>query len=132
LPNQGRKKSKTTTTLIITDSQGIPLTCSEPVSGNHNDAYHLEETFNKMIRTVESAAIPVKGLFLNADAGFDTTDFRKYCYQNEIFDKIDRNKRNGNVSESKTVFDEMLYQIRFVIERTNAWLDAFKAILIRF
>ena len=51
----------------------------------------------------------------------------------EYCDNIDKNKRNGNEYESKTVFDELLYKTRFVIEeRTNAWLDAFKAILIRF
>ncbi len=58
--------------------------------------------------------------------------FRSYCYVNEIFDNIDQNKRNGKSCESNTVFDELLYKTRFVIERTNAWLDAFKAILIRF
>ena len=129
---QGRKKSKTTNTLIITDSQGIPLACSNPIAGNHNDAFNLAKTFSKMIHSIQLADIPVDGLFLNADAGFDTTDFRSYCYANEIFDNIDKNKRNGNVYESQTVFDELLYKTRFVIERTNAWLDAFKAILIRF
>ena len=129
---QGRKKSKTTNTLIITDSQGIPLACSHPIAGNHNDAFNLVKTFGKMINSIQLADIPVDGLFLNADAGFDTTDFRSYCYANEIFDNIDKNKRNGDVYESQTVFDELLYKTRFVIERTNAWLDAFKAILIRF
>jgi transposase len=41
-------------------------------------------------------------------------------------------KRNENSTQSNTVFDELLYRTRFVIERTNAWLDAFKAILVRF
>jgi len=129
---QGRKKSKTTNTLIITDSQGIPLACSDPIAGNHNDAYQLEDTFNKMLHSIRSAKISTKGLFLNADAGFDTAGFRVYCYANDIFDNIDKNKRNGNSYESKTVFDELLYKVRFVIERTNAWLDAFKALLVRF
>ena len=75
----------------------------------------------------------MKGLFLNADSGFDTSGFRKLCYRNDIFDNIDQNKRNGGVSQTEfTVFDDDLYKHRFVIERTNAWLDAFKAILIRF
>ena len=85
-----------------------------------------------MIKSVQLADIPVQGLFLNADSGFDTAEFRTYCFQNEIFDNIDQNKRNGNGFESKTVFDELLYKYRFVIERTNTWLDAFKAILVRF
>jgi transposase len=28
--------------------------------------------------------------------------------------------------------NEALYKERFVVERTNVWLDAFKAILVRF
>jgi len=129
---QGRKKSKTTNNLIITDSQGIPLVCSDPIAGNHNDAYQLEDTFSKMLRSIQIADIPIKGLFLNADSGFDTSGFRSYCFRNEIFENIDKNKRNGDLHESYTVFDELLHKTRFVIERTNAWLDAFKAILVRF
>ncbi len=129
---QGRKKSKTTNSLIITDSQGIPLACSEPIAGNHNDAFELEETFHSMMQSIASANIPIKDLFLNADSGFDTTSFRSYCYANDIFDNIDQNTRNGSSVEGYTVFDELLYKTRFVIERTNAWLDAFKAILVRF
>jgi len=129
---QGRKKSKTTNSLIITDSQGIPLACSEPIAGNHNDAFELVEKFRSMMKSIALANIPIKDLFLNADSGFDTASFRSYCYKNDIFDNIDKNKRNGNSFEAYAIFDELLYKTRFVIERTNAWLDAFKAILVRF
>ena len=127
---QGRKKSKTSNMLILTDSQGIPLACSEPTSGNHNDAYELEKTADKMLSNIQSSNINTDGLFLNADAGFDTEGFRGFCYKNDIIDNIDKNKRNGN--ENGHLFDELLYKCRFVVERTNAWLDAFKAILVRF
>lgn len=40
---QGRKKSKTTNMLILTDNQGIPLVCSDPVAGNQHDSYKLVE-----------------------------------------------------------------------------------------
>jgi len=36
--------------------------------------------------------------------------------------------RNGD--ESEAIFDELLYEQRFVIERTNAWVDVFKALLV--
>ena len=36
---QGRKKSKTTNALFLTDKQGIPLAVSEPIDGNHNDLF---------------------------------------------------------------------------------------------
>ena len=127
---QGRKKCKTSNMLILTDNQGFPLSCSDPIAGNHNDAHDLVKTVEKMFRTIQTSNILTQGLFLNADAGFDTSDFRSYCYSNEIIDNIDQNKRNG--STSGHIFDDLLYKRRFVIERTNAWLDAFKAILIRF
>ena len=127
---QGRKKSKTSNMLIITDSKGTPLSCSDPIAGNHNDAHDLVKTFDKMVLDIQKSDIQTKGLFLNADAGFDTTEFRSYCFKKEIIDNIDQNKRNGTNGDH--LFDSLLYRFRFVVERTNAWLDAFKALLVRF
>ena len=127
---QGRKKCSTSNMLIIADSRGIPLACSEPESGNHNDAYNLVNVVDKMLSNIRASNIRTDGLFLNADAGFDITDFREYCSRHEITDNIDYNKRNG--CKSDNIFDELLYKCRFVIERTNAWLDSFKSILVRF
>lgn len=127
---QGRKKSKTSNMLFLTDSQGIPIACGDPVAGNHHDSYGLVQQVEKMWKALESAQIPIDGLFLNADAGFDSNEFRDACFLRDIVGNIDQNSRNGD--QKDIVFDELLYQNRFVIERTNAWLDAFKAILIRF
>ena len=127
---QGRKKCKTSNMLIITDSNGISITCSDPIDGNHNDAYQLVENFDTMIQAITESNIRTDGLFLNADAGFDTKEFRNCCYKHDVVDNIDFNKRNGRNDSS--FFDDELYKRRFVIERTNAWLDAFKAILVRF
>ena len=127
---QGRKKCKTSNMLIISDNQGIPLSCSDAVAGNHNDAFELEKTFDKMLKDIRKSNINTAGLFLNADAGFDTETFRKTCFKNDIIDNIDENKRNGG--DRDNIFDSLLYKCRFVVERTNAWLDAFKAVLVRF
>jgi transposase len=127
---QGRKKGKTSNMLIITDNQGIPLACSQALEGNHNDAYNLENTVDTMLQDIRHSTIATEGLFLNADSGFDTKEFRNYCYKNDIVPNIDQNKRNGKGAEY--IFDELLYQCRFVIERTHAWMDGFKAILTRF
>ncbi|MCG6190471.1 hypothetical protein [Maribellus maritimus] len=68
--------------------------------------------------------------FINADSGFDTEDFRRYLSEIKVTGNIDQNWRNGTTNEN--LFDELLYECRFVVERTNAWMDAFKAILVRF
>lgn len=104
---QGRKKSKTSNMLIITDSKGTTLTYSDPIAGNHNDAHDLVRTVDKMILKTQDSNIRTDGLFLNADAGFDTTEFRSYCFENDIIANIDQNKRNGN--RDGYLFDPLLY-----------------------
>ena len=127
---QGRKKCKTSNMLILSDVNGVPVACSDSISGNHNDAFELVKNFTGMLDSFQASKIPVDGLFLNADAGFDTKEFRNQLDELGIIDNIDNNKRNG--MNDASFIDELLYQKRFVIERTNAWLDAFKAILVKF
>lgn len=129
---QNRKKSKTTNALFLTDKQGIPLAVSEPIDGNHNDLYNIDFFFTKMISDLEASHISVDGLFLNADAGFDSKDFRQICLSKGIIANIDFNKRNAKDTDNQPLLDDQLYKERFSIERTNAWIDAFKALLIRF
>ena len=130
---QGRKKSKTTNMLFLTDQQGIPLACSQPVAGNHNDLFEIEKTVSKIISTLMDACIAVKGLFLNADAGFDSKNLRTLFEQLDIFPNIDFNKRNTkNLDQHDYLFDPQLYKERFVVERTNAWIDGFKNLILRY
>lgn len=114
---QERKKAKTSNILILNDNQGIPLTCSDPIEGNHNDAFNLVPTVQKMIAGLKNLKIRTDGLFLNADSGFDTEEFRSYCYEVDIIGNIDQNKRNGATGEH--LFDDLLYKRRFVVERTK-------------
>lgn len=128
---QGRKKRKTTNALYLSDRQGLPLAISNPVAGNHNDLYNIEVQFEVVTSTLKDADIAVEGLFLNADAGFDSKEFRLSCEKKEINANICFNKRNGNVDREE-YFDQELYNQRYTIERTNAWMDSFRSLLNRF
>ena len=70
-------------------------------------------------------------MFVNADAGFDSEEFRNICFKHGIFANIDFNIRNGDDNDGK-LLDELLYKERYSIERTNAWLDSFRTLLNRF
>ena len=129
---QKRKKSKTTNALFLTDKQGIPLAMSEPIDGNHNDLFNIDFFFTQMIDDLEKSQIQINGLFLNADAGFDSEGFRKVCLSKGIIANIDFNKRNSRNTDNQPLLDDLLYKERFSVERTNAWIDAFKALLVRF
>jgi transposase len=130
---QGRKAAKTTNMLFLSDNQGIMLACSEPQAGQHNDVYELQSLFAQLFNTLERAEIPAEGLFLNADAGFDCKTLRAACEQRDIQANIAGNKRNKQQTrDDDAYFDEELYKRRTVIERANAWIDSFKALLVRF
>ena len=129
---QNRKKARTTNALFLTDKQGIPLAMSEPIEGNHNDLFNIEIFFTKILADLKESEIQINGLFLNADAGFDSEGFRKLCFLNDIIANIDFNKRNSKNTDKQPLKDDILYKERFSVERTNAWIDAFKALLIRF
>jgi len=128
---QGRKKRKTTNSLYLTERQGLPLSISQPVSGNHHDLYDIENQLDEMISGLRSAEISVDGLFLNADAGFDSQKFRDKCEQNGIIPNVDFNKRNTE-NGHEYLLDSKLYKERYAIERTNAWMDSFRSLLNRF
>ena len=132
---QGRKKCKTTNALFLTDKQGLPLAMSVPVSGNHNDLFEIEKSFPKMLADLKQSQINLKGIFMNADVAFDCEALRNLCEKEEIFANIDFNKRNSkkmDILDNQPLLDDLLYRERFNVERTNAWIDAFKTLLVRF
>ena len=130
---QGRKKAKTTNMLFLTDRQGLPLACSDPMSGEHHDVFEIEKSVSKMIATVQQAGLTTEGLFLNGDAGFDAEKMRNICARYDIIPNIARNKKNRMNENAKSyLFDSELYKERFAVERTNAWIDGLKALLVRY
>jgi transposase len=129
---QLRRKGTTSNMVFLCDNNGIPLSCSEVISGNRHDVYDIDNQMDKILADIQKSNIRTDGLFLNADAGFDAENLRNYCRVNELFPNIDFNKRNGNISDREEIFDKELYKRRFVIERMNAWIDGFKSLLIRY
>ncbi|WP_181308924.1 IS5 family transposase [Rufibacter sp. XAAS-G3-1] len=129
---QARKAGRTCNSLFLSDSRGLLLACSEPVSGAHHDLFGIEQVFRGLCALLKEAGIETEGLFLNADAGFDSEGFRRLCSEMKIEANIAFNPRNGQSEDGYVYFDEELFKNRAVIEHANAWLDSFKALLIRF
>ena len=73
-----------------------------------------------------------------APPGFDSDSFRQACEKENIIANVKPNPRNSKEKELElspigtTIFDEELYKDRSVIEHSNAWIDGFKALLVRF
>lgn len=116
---QGRKKAKTTNMLFLTDKQGLPLACSNPVVGNHNDLFEVEKNVSKIVTTLSDAQISCDGIFMNADAGINGRNLRALCEKYGIIPNFDIQKRNAKTPDQNDYyFDSQLYKERFAIERT--------------
>jgi transposase len=129
---QGRRQDQCTNFLAIADSKGVIIALSAPISGEHHDLFEIEQHFKELLEMIEAAEIATEGLFLNADAGFDSANLREVCQSHEIIPNFALNPRNGAITERDEYFDSLLYEDRKVIEPAFSWLDSLKALLIRF
>ena len=129
---QHRKADETTNFLYLCDNQGVLVAISDPISGQHHDLADIKIHFDQLLDWLSMADIRYEGLFLNADAGFDSQEFRTICHSKKIEPNVNFNPRNNASSDRFEYFDCLLYRNRYVIERAFAWLDAFKALLIRY
>jgi transposase len=130
---QGRKKAKTTNMLLISDLEGNVIGSSEPISGEHHDSFEIKKVLTKIFESMQAKGLNLDGLFLNADPGFDSKELRELCEQYGVFPNIKANKRNAPIDSNEGyLFDNELYKDRYVIERTNAWIDNFRQLTIRY
>jgi Transposase DDE domain len=104
------------------------------VAGNHHDAFdlkpHLQTAFKKMKRL----GLTIAGAYFNADSAFDTLEARKVCFNHQVIPNFCENKRNRKQAKRgrKRCFNPAIYKQRFTSERSFAWIDKFRALLIRF
>ena len=131
---QGRKKAKTTNILPITEANGFIVACTGLIAGNHNDAFNLKPHLQEAFIFIKKLGLIIVGAYFNADKAFDTKDARKTCFNHGLIPNIDENKRNRKRPKRgrKRLFNAEVYKRRFTSERSFAWIDKFRALLIRF
>ena len=70
---------------------------------------------------------------MNADSGFDARALREAYFRRDIEANMAHNPRSApSEAAADHYFDAELYRQRTAIERTNAWLDSFKTLLVRY
>ena len=126
---QAPKKRKTTNAIYFTDRHGLPLAISEPMEGNHNDVFEIEKSMTVIFSTITSAGISVDGIFNNADAGFDCADFRRVYNAHGVIANVAENPKYDH-EDADSCFEEEMYKERYVIEKSNAWMDSFRTLLL--
>ena len=131
---QGRKKAKTTNILPVTEGNGFIIATTGLIAGNHNDAYLLKNNLQNAFKSMKRLGLAIQGAFFNADKAFDTKAARKTCFNYGLIPNIDENKRNRKTPNRgrKRLFNPDVYKHRFASERSFAWIDKFRALLLRF
>ncbi len=131
---QGRKKAKTSNVLPITDANGFILATTGIIAGNHHDAFALKDTLRAAFKFIKRLGISMAGSYFNADAAFDTKAARKVCFNHRLIPNIAHNNRSRKQPKRgrKRLFNPEVYKLRFRSERTFAWIDKFRALLVRF
>jgi hypothetical protein len=131
---QGRKKAKTCNILPIMDKHGFVVASTGIIAGQHNDAFNLKDHLQTAFREMKQLSLVLKGAYFNADMAFDTREARKTCFNHGLIPNIPENLRNRQQPKRgrKRLFNVQVYAGRFCAERTFAWVDKFKRLLIRF
>ena len=131
---QGRKKAKTTNILPMTDAAGFIIASTGLLAGNHNDACQLKPHLQRAFKMLKRLGLEISGAYFNADRAFDTKTARKTCFNHGLIPNIDENKRNRKTAKRgrKRFFNKEIYKRRFTSERSFAWIDKFRALILRF
>lgn len=131
---QGRKKAKTSNILPLTDANGYVVACTGVVAGNHHDSFKLKAHLQSAFRFMKTLGLSIAGAYFNADSAFDTVEARKVCFNHKVIPNIAENKRNRKTAKRgrKRLFNPVVYKRRFTSERSFAWIDKFRALLVRF
>lgn len=131
---QARKSGKTSNILPITDRHGYIIATSGIVAGNHHDAFELKSQLQNAFKTMKRLGLMIVGAFFNADSAFDTKAARKVCFNYQVIPNIAENLRHRKRVKRgrKRLFNAQIYKQRFTSERTFAWIDKFRALILRF
>jgi hypothetical protein len=94
----------------------------------------LPEGLKALKKVAKKVGLALGGAYLNLDAGFDSTHNRKCIFNAGMIPNITENPRNRKTPKRgrKRFFNATIHALRTRVDRTFAWEDKFKRLLLRF
>ena len=101
---------------------------------NETDMVLLPEGLKALKKVAKEVGLDLRGASLNLDGGFDSRHNRKLIFNAGMMPNIKDNPRNRKTTKRgrKRLFNEAIHAWRMRVERTFAWEDTFKRLLLRF
>ena len=130
----GYKHQKGEKVIAIIDNNGSVLAPLPVAPVNEADTMLLPAGLKGLKRVAKLTGLDLKGAYLNLDGGFDSTHNRKVIFNAGLIPNIKENPRNRQTPKRgrKRLFNEAIHALRDRVERTFAWEDKFKRLLLRF
>jgi hypothetical protein len=118
----------------LVDNHGYVLSPLTMAPVNEVDLVLLPEGLKDLTPVVRATGLAGSGAVLNLEAGFDSKANRPCVFTAGLKPNIKEKPRNRQKLKRgrKRCFDATLYKLRFIVERTFAWEDKFKRLLLRF
>ena len=101
---------------------------------NETDMVLLPEGLKALKKVAQEVGLDLRGAYLNLDGGFDSAHNRTCIFNAGMMPNIKDNPRNRKTTKRgrKRLFHEAIHAWRMRVERTFAWEDTFKRLLLRF
>lgn len=103
---------------------------------NINDVTLLAGSLKHLKKVARIIGINLVGIEFNLDTGFDSKKNRKMIWNAKMLPNIPENPRNRDTSKPKRgrprYFNNKSYKERFTVEKTFAWEDCYRSLVIRY
>jgi len=94
----------------------------------------LPQGLKALKRVATEVGVNLRGAYLNLDGGFDSPHHRTCIFNAGLIPNIKENPRNRKHTKRgrKRLFNAAIHALRLRVERTFAWEDKCKRLLLRF
>lgn len=117
--------------MLVTDGRGLPLGLLLE-SANKSEIRLAQATLETVRVATPKGGLRTRPKHLTADRGYDSRKFRKYLRARGIAHCIPPIRRHGRFRPRRIpTYDPARYAQRWIIERSNAWLQNYRRVLVR-
>jgi transposase len=130
----GYKHQKGEKVIAIIDNNGYVLAPLPVAPVNEADTVLFPQGLKALKRVAKLTGLTLDKAYLNLDGGFDSKYNRKAIFNAGMIPNIKENPRNRKTTKRgrKRLFNQAIHDLRERVERTFAWEDKFKRLLLRF
>ena len=101
---------------------------------NETDMVLLPQGLKALKQVAKQVGVDLRGAYLHLEGGFDAAHHRQCIFHAGMIPNITEHPRNRKRTKRgrKRCFNAPIHALRTRVERTSAWEDKFKRLLLRF